>query len=398
MKRQGKKERLPITVLSGFLGAGKTSLLNHILTNRQGMKVAVIVNDMSAINVDALTIANGGALIRADAEMVRMQNGCICCTLRGDLLREVSRLARSERFEYLLIESSGISEPLPIAQTFTFADDDGVRLEDLVRLDTMVTVVDSSTFWGMFHAPSEDEDQDLSILLADQIEFADVIVLNKTDIASSRMLADLEKLIHVVNPRARIIRAVNGDVAPEKVLGTGLFDYDEAEKSSAWEEELSAPHAPETEEFGISSCVFSRRRPFHPLRFQEFLRCGVSGLLRAKGYVWLAGDSQRAWFLTLAGTSFQAGVQGYWWAAVPRDQLPDDEDFTREILGGFVEPWGDRRQEIVFIGQGWDAAALTASLDSCLLTDDEMNRRDEWRGWFEQLDDQEELTGHIHTT
>lgn len=392
-----KRGKLPVTVLSGFLGAGKTSLLNHILTNQSGMRVAVIVNDMSEINIDALLVQNQGDLIRTDAEMVQMSNGCICCTLRGDLLKEVDRLARSGSFDYLLIECSGVSEPLPVAQTFTFDAGDGTNLRDLTRLDTMVTVVDASTFWAMYNArDAESKSSELGLLLASQVEFADVLILNKTDLADEGSLAAIEDLTKLVNPRAKVIRSVMGVVPLTEVLGTGRFDYDLAEASSAWEEELSKEHVPETLEYGISSMCYRSRRPFHPSRLKAMLAEGLPGLVRAKGYLWLAGDSERAWFLTLAGAALYASPAGYWWSALPKSSLPRNKEFRKAILAQYLEPWGDRRQELVFIGRDWDKADLTRRLDQCLLGDEEFARPEaEWKSWFESLESQDEITGDM---
>lgn len=375
------RKKLPVTVLSGFLGAGKTTVLNHILNNTQGLRVAVIVNDMSEINIDALLVQQGGGLVRTDAEMVQMQNGCICCTLRGDLLREVAALAKRGAFDYLLIESSGVSEPLPVAQTFTFASE-GVSLKDLTKLDTMITVVDASTFWEMYHRETSGETSDLGLLLAEQVEFADVLVLNKTDLASQEDLVAIEALLARVNRRAKIVRSLYGVVPLEEILGTGRFDYEEAENSAAWEEELLTTHVPETEEFGISSLSFSSRRPFHPARLLAALEKGIPGLIRAKGYLWLAGDSNRAWFLTMAGKSMNASPIGYWWSAVPEKEWPKDKAWRKIIQASMVEPWGDRRQEFVCIGRNWDSSAVRTILEGCLLVDDEMKEREQWTQWF----------------
>jgi G3E family GTPase len=367
--------RLPVTVLSGFLGTGKTTLLNHVLRNRSGLRVAVIVNDMSEVNIDGATVR--GALSRTDEKLVEMQNGCICCTLREDLLIEVGRLAREGRFDYLLIESTGVSEPLPVAETFTFADEEGRGLSETARLDTMVTVVDAGAFLRDFQAGEElaerglaigeEDERNISDLLADQIEFADVIVLNKCDRVEQAELARLEALLRRFNPAAQVVRAQFGQVDLAQVLGTGLFDFERAQAAPGWLKEMRGEHVPETEEYGVSSFVYRARRPFHPQRFWDFCHLEWEGVLRAKGFFWLASRNHMAGMISLAGGDVRVEAAGEWWAAVPQDDWPEEEDALEEIRLLWREPHGDRRQEIVLIGAGMDEAALRAMLDACLL-------------------------------
>lgn len=378
------EQKLPVTVLSGFLGAGKTTVLSHILNNRQGKKVAVIVNDMSEINIDAAFVKNEVSLNRSDEKLVEMSNGCICCTLREDLLLEVEKLAKEGRFDNLVIESTGISEPLPVAETFTFADEDGISLSDVATLDTMVTVVDAVNFLKDFdeakylqdagESLGEEDERSVADLLIDQVEFADVLIISKTDLVKTADIDRLVAILKVLNTRAKIIPISSGKIDINEVLNTKLFDFEQAEKAPGWLKEMRGEHVPETEEYGIGSFNYIARRPFNPEKFYHFLHNTeqFGKLIRSKGYFWLASRPQFCGQWSQAGGIAHYGFAGMFWKAIPKKDWPTDEGSLDAIQKQWVEPFGDMRQELVFIGQKLDQKKMTLALDQCLLTENEL--------------------------
>jgi len=393
---------IPVTVLSGSLGAGQTTTLNHVFNTEQELNAAVVVNDMGEVNIDADLVERESALSQADEEVIELSNGCICCRLRGDMLDEVGQLADQRDFEYLLVESSGISEPIPVAQTFARGfEDASFDPTGIYELDTMVSVVDAHSFWQAFDSGEALTDDEVDPegnrvpeeALMDQIEFCDVLLLNKCDLVPDDELEEIEDVLRALQPRAEIIRTEHGAVAPEQILDTGRFDFDRASQSAGWKQELQGGHHHEAaaEEHGVSSFVFEADRPFHPTRIESLFTHLPDGIIRAKGFFWSAGREDVAMGLDKAGQSVRAGPQGQWIATLPKDQQERYFAARPGIKDDWDDQWGDRGVQLVFIGREYDEETLVGRLEAALLTDDEMD--DSWEQYPDPfgVDEQAEL-------
>ena len=375
--------RLPVTVLSGFLGVGKSTLLNHILHNREGKKIAIIVNDMSEINIDAEMVKKSEAsLSRTEEKLVEMSNGCICCTLREDLLEEIQNLAQQNKYDYLVIESTGISEPLPVAETFTFEDEDGATLSTVARLDTMVTVVDAFNFLSDFQSIDdlkhrqlelgEDDERSIAHLLIDQVEFADVILLNKSDLVSEVQMQKLYGIIRSMNRDAKIVESTRCGVALDEILNTHLFDFDKASQSPGWLKVMRGDEGSEIDEYGVSSISFEDKRPFHPQKFHDFMHTDFEGLYRAKGYFWIPTQAAFMGEIAIAGGVREYYPSGLWWAGTPQSEWPQDRETLEFIQENWDPRFGDRMQQLIFIGKPEILGTIQNALEACLLTDEEI--------------------------